>query len=309
MARLLTEGGDEVHLALVRIYFAEAEEGERKQFEGRVFGGGEMLHNLHRYYVESFEDENDLFEESKHPLFRFIRNHLLQFYAPFLLSFHAAVARLGLKAAQDNAWNFYKSNEVALREELLRLVSAMPGELVAFLHGLSQLIEQTYRLKRENCIALVKKLLFYCFLCSQAVIEDLLPHLDPAKYSTIYNHVLNLFFQSSLRKFTDLPPQKAMLVSKLVEEVSSALDERIGSGGDQVLEEEGEPTELTFRLKDPILNYDYELVSLALESIEFTPKDMKKFTMVKPAEEGAESPVYKHFRKEASVHLQSEPAG
>jgi hypothetical protein len=116
VARLLTEGGDEVHLALIRIYFAEQEEGERKQFEGRrqfegrVLGGSEMLHNLHRYYVESFEDENDLFEESKHPLFRFIRNHLLQFYAPFLLAFHAAVARLGLKGDQDSAWAFYKSN-------------------------------------------------------------------------------------------------------------------------------------------------------------------------------------------------------
>jgi hypothetical protein len=36
---------------------------------------------------------------------------------------------------------------------------------------------------------------------------------------------------------------------------------------------------------------------------------MKKFTMAKPVEEGAESPVYKHFRREASVMLQSEPLG
>jgi hypothetical protein len=100
----------------------------------------------------------------------------------------------------------------------------MPGELVQFLHSLSKLIEQTYRLKRENCVGLVKKLLFYCFLCSQAVIEDLLPQLDLAKYAAVYNHVLNLFFQSSIRKFADLPPQKATLVGSLVEEVASALD-------------------------------------------------------------------------------------
>jgi hypothetical protein len=62
VTRLLAEGGDELHLALIRIYFAEQEEADRKQFEGRVFTGSEMVHNLHRYYVESFEDENDLFE-------------------------------------------------------------------------------------------------------------------------------------------------------------------------------------------------------------------------------------------------------
>lgn len=66
--------------------------------------------------------------------------------------------------------------------------------------------------------------------------EDLLPHIDPAKYSSIYNHVLNLFFQSSLRKFNDLAPQKLTLVTALVEEISSALDDRISNGGAQVLE-------------------------------------------------------------------------
>jgi hypothetical protein len=65
--------------------------------------------------------------------------------------------------------------------------------------------------------------------------EDLLPHIDPGKYSAIYSHVLNLFFQSSLRKFNDLPPQKLGLVTDLVEEISSALDERISNGGAQVL--------------------------------------------------------------------------
>jgi hypothetical protein len=132
------------------------------------------------------------------------------------VSFHTAVSRLGLKGDQENAWQFYKNSETALREELLRVIRNMPGELVSFLHELSKLIEQTYRIKGENCIALVKKLLFYCFLCSQTVIEDLLPHADPTKYSALYNHVINLFFQSSLRKFTELPQQKLTLISGLV---------------------------------------------------------------------------------------------
>jgi hypothetical protein len=47
------------------------------------------------------------------------------------------------------------------------------------------------------------------------------------------------------------------------------------------------------------------LVWAALEKIEFTPKDMKKFAMAKQGEEAVESPVYKHFRKEASVLSQN----
>lgn len=118
------------------------------------------------------------------------------------------------------------------------MIRNIPGELILFLHELSKLIEQTYRIKNENCIALVKKLLFYCFLCSQTVIEDLLPHVDHTKYSALYSHVINLFFQSSLRKFTDLSQQKLTLISGLVEEIAVCLDERIGSGSEQVLEEE-----------------------------------------------------------------------
>jgi hypothetical protein len=32
VSRLLTEGPDELHMALIRIYFAEQDEAERKQF-------------------------------------------------------------------------------------------------------------------------------------------------------------------------------------------------------------------------------------------------------------------------------------
>lgn len=181
----------------------------------------------------------------------------MQFYCPFFLAFHAAVARLALAADYDSAWAFYKGRETAIREEMGRVVRQMPGELVELLHSLARIIEEVFRLKRDACIALVKKLLFYCFLCSQSLIEDLLPHLDPSKYAPVYNHILNLFFQTSLRKFSDLPPQKLSVVTGLVEEMSSILDERIDNGGSQVLEEEDEPTELIFRIQDPILNYDY----------------------------------------------------
>lgn len=66
---------------------------------------------------------------------------------------------------------------------------------------------------------------------------------------------------------------------------------------------------MCFSIKDPILNYDYELVHLAQEKIEFTPKDSKKFTMLKEGAKAIESPIYKHFRKETSINVQSEQGG
>lgn len=46
--------------------------------------------------------------------------------------------------------------------------------------------------------------------------EDLLPQLDPTKFSNVYNYILNLFFDSSLKKFTELSAQKINLISSLI---------------------------------------------------------------------------------------------
>lgn len=87
----------------------------------------------------------------------------------------------------------------------------------------------------KGAVDIVKKLLFYSFLCSQTVVEDLLPHLDPSKYSHIYNHTISLFFETSLRKFPQLPPQKLALLTSLTHEISSALDAKIGRGPSHLL--------------------------------------------------------------------------
>jgi hypothetical protein len=73
---------DKEQLAVIRIYWSGRDSMERKQFQGSAFTSWEMTYNLHRYYIESFDDMGDLFEEGKHPLFRFIRNELLHF-VPF----------------------------------------------------------------------------------------------------------------------------------------------------------------------------------------------------------------------------------
>jgi hypothetical protein len=141
------------------------------------------------------------------------------------------------------------------------LVRGMPVELVKLLHSFKKMIEEAYRIQSEAAMNLVKKLLFYSFLCSQSIIEDLLPRVDPSKYSNIINHIINLFFQSSLRKFAELPPQKLVLLNNLVDEIATQFDSRIANPNSPVLEEDlGDCIELCFSLKDPILNYDYELI-------------------------------------------------
>ena len=122
-----------------------------------------------------------------------------------------------------------------MREELLALIGSIPLELIKLLHSLYKIIEEIYKIEKDACANLVKKLLFYSFLCSQPVIEDLLLHIDPAKYTHIYNHIISLFFQTSLRKFNDLPTQKLTLLTALIREVAGAIDIKIVNGTTQLL--------------------------------------------------------------------------
>ena len=53
---LLAEGGDDIHSALLRIYFSWVSYSDSKWFDGVIFSGDEMLINLYRYYVHSFKE-------------------------------------------------------------------------------------------------------------------------------------------------------------------------------------------------------------------------------------------------------------
>lgn len=57
--------------------------------------------------------------------------------------------------------------------------------------------------------------------------EELYPRHDPSKWSVAYNHILNLFFQSSLRKYTHLPEHQQQTIAKIVDKLSGSLDDRI----------------------------------------------------------------------------------
>ena len=67
------------------------------------------------------------------------------------------------------------------------------------------LVEEQHPNHLEMTLSSVKKLFFYSFLLDQSLMEELYPRHDPTKYSTAYNHVLNLFFTSSLKKYIHLP--------------------------------------------------------------------------------------------------------
>ena len=75
----------------------------------------------------------------------------------------------------------------------------------------------------------IKKFIFYSFLLSPNLIDDLLPQLDPMKYNNSYNHILLLFFQNSIKKYSNYNQSQLNIISHLIDTISNALDERIMS--------------------------------------------------------------------------------
>lgn len=68
---------------------------------------------------------------------------------------------------------------------------------------------------------------FYSFLLNQSLIEELYPGHDPSKHSMAYNHVLNLFFQGSLRKYSSLPQQQQIFITQMVDKLAGSIDSKI----------------------------------------------------------------------------------
>ena len=65
--------------------------------------------NLYRYYVGSFRDVEDLFEEGKHPIFRLITNHLALYFTPTLRKFHQIVVKIAPRCGNESGFVFYKA--------------------------------------------------------------------------------------------------------------------------------------------------------------------------------------------------------
>lgn len=62
IVKILTESQDEVHLALIRIYFAAVDNIQRKQFQGHQYNAQDILYNLYKFYIENFDDKNQIFQ-------------------------------------------------------------------------------------------------------------------------------------------------------------------------------------------------------------------------------------------------------
>lgn len=106
-----------------------------------------------------------------------------------------------------------------------------------------------------------------------------------------YNHILSLFFQSSIKKYANLTQSQQNQIGQLIQTIAGHMDNRIVN---QYIQLEDEA--LTFRITDTIVNHDYEVVLEVLASLEFTPKDSKQFEMKKIINVAPESPVYKHLK-------------
>lgn len=57
--------------------------------------------------------------------------------------------------------------------------------------------------------------------------EELYPRHDPSKWDFAYNHILYLFFQGSLSKFSHLPQHQSSYIGQIIEKLAGSLDSRI----------------------------------------------------------------------------------
>lgn len=136
------------------------------------------------------------------------------------------------------------------------------------------------------------------------MIEELYSRHDPSKYEQVYNHVHNLFFQSSIKKYGSLLEEQQIFIGGLIDNVASCLDGRIIH--QYIRLEMDEPG--AFQIRENIINHDYLLILAVLASLKFTPKDSKQFEMRKVCPVAPESPVYRHFKTTGfkSVEMQEE---
>ncbi len=175
-----------------------------------------MILNLYRYYVKSFKEIGELFEESKHPLFRFLKNHFALLFTPVFRKFHQIIIKIALKCGSQGGLTFYQKGESLIQSELNNFINALPFELLKLLNQLKDLIDQIHSGEPEFILSTVKKLFFYSFLLNQSFLQELYPSHEPSKYTLVYNHIVILFFQSSIKKYNNFPQNQVTIIAKLI---------------------------------------------------------------------------------------------
>lgn len=175
-----------------------------------------MLINLYRYYISSFKDPDQLFEEGKHPLFRFLRNHFALYYTPILRKFHQMIVKISMRSGNNEGYEFFKACKTFFKEDIIDFINELPIQLMKLLSQLKDLVEEQHHNHTDVAFSSVKKLFFYSFLLDQSLMDELYPRHDPTKYSSVYNHILNLFFTSSLKKYIHLPESQQNIICQLV---------------------------------------------------------------------------------------------
>jgi hypothetical protein len=81
---------------------------------------------------------------------------------------------------------------------------------------------------------------------------------------------------SSLKKYeaNSLSLEHYKLISEVTERISEKMDDRIVSFPTEAVEDEG-----GYIIEEPIINYDYEHLLEVIGQLEFTPKDLREFSM------------------------------
>ena len=110
-----------------------------------------------------------------------------------------------MRSGSNEGYEFFKACKTFFKEDILDFINELPSELMRLLSQLKDLVEEQHYNQMDLSLSSVKKLFFYSFLLDQSLMEELYPRHDPTKYSSAYNHVLNLFFTSSLKKYIHLP--------------------------------------------------------------------------------------------------------
>ena len=114
---MLTEAHSSLHFALHRIYFCQnrlMRSSERKTskhilkyFQNIKQNGKVMMYNICKYYIDSIGSKNELFEETKNPLYKFISTYFICFCMPIFRNFSQIVVKC-CKVDYDSMFHFYQ---------------------------------------------------------------------------------------------------------------------------------------------------------------------------------------------------------
>lgn len=170
-----------------------------------------MLINLNWAYIQSIPNKAQLFETPKNPFFKLIQSYLLACFMPTFRQFHQVASKC-CKYDYLTPLEFYKVCETTISKDLYEFIGFLPQDLLEYLKQVYFIIlkselktskKQTVQNLSSLALMRVKKLLIYSLLAKPILIETYYSQgVDLQKYAEVCNFIINLFFKSSLKKYS-----------------------------------------------------------------------------------------------------------